>query len=255
MTLDSSKDRTSIAQNIYDNETFFSGYRALRQNDTGLNGALEVPALRRCLPPLSGLNVLDLGCGFGDFSRWARSQGAATVTGVDISFRMLAEARRLTSDPYITYVQSAFEDYHPAPEAFDLAVSSLALHYVQDYASVIRRIYAALTPGGRLVFSVEHPICTAYPAGWITNDSGQALYWPVDRYGDESARHTRWFVDDVIKYHRTVATYVNTLLQNGFRLLHLGEPVPTEEALAQRPDLDRHCRRPPFLLLAAEKTV
>ncbi|UGA37555.1 hypothetical protein JOS77_26880 [Chromobacterium haemolyticum] len=59
-----------MQQNIYDHPVFFSQYQALRDNDSGLNGALEQPALRDALPPLSGADVLDLGCGFGDFARW-----------------------------------------------------------------------------------------------------------------------------------------------------------------------------------------
>ncbi|MEW9678473.1 class I SAM-dependent methyltransferase [Pseudomonas sp. TE50-2] len=242
-----------MKQNIYDNETFFQGYKALRQNDTGLNGALEIPAMQAQLPQLSDLHVLDIGCGFGDFARLARSRGAATVTGVDVSARMIKEARALTDDPWISYHQAAIEDFVPVEDSFNLVVSSMALHYVADYVQVIDRIYRALKPGGRLVFSVEHPICTAAPIGWITDESGNLGHWPIDRYGDESIRSTRWFVDGVFKYHRTVATYVNTLLQAGFQLLHLGEPAPEPELAASRPELQGHLRRPPILLLAADK--
>jgi len=59
-------------QNIYDNQQFFEGYKHLRDQDTGLNGALEVPAIRPLLPDLSGKRVLDLGSGFGGFARYAR---------------------------------------------------------------------------------------------------------------------------------------------------------------------------------------
>jgi hypothetical protein len=51
----------SKPQNVYDDPVFFAGYKALRQNDTGLNGAVEVPALWRLLPPLVGKSVLDFG--------------------------------------------------------------------------------------------------------------------------------------------------------------------------------------------------
>ncbi|RMX07903.1 class I SAM-dependent methyltransferase [Corticibacter populi] len=85
----------SSPQNIYDDPVFHAGYKALRQQDTGLNGALEVPALLAQLPDLCGLAVLDLGCGFGDFARHARTRGAAGVVAVDVSASMLAEARRL----------------------------------------------------------------------------------------------------------------------------------------------------------------
>jgi len=237
-------------QNIYDDPDFFAGYHALRTRDTGLNGAVEVPALRRLLPDLAGADVLDLGCGFGDFARLVRDRGAASVTGVDISERMLAEAALRTRDPAIVYVRSAIETYRPT-RAFDLVVSSLALHYVEDYAGVVRRVFAALKAGGRFLFSVEHPLCTAHPGGWMKDGGGTALHWPVDRYGHEGRRTTTWFVDGVVKYHRTVETYVGGLLDAGFLLTHLGEPGPTPEALAARPALEKEQRRPPFLVLMA----
>jgi SAM-dependent methyltransferase len=238
-------------QNIYDDTTFFQGYKALRDTDTGLNGALEIPALHRLLPELSNPHVLDLGCGFGEFARFASARGAASVTGVDISARMLEEAVRRTSDPSVSYERCPIEQYRPAADSFDLVVSSLALHYVEDYAGVVERVFQALKPGGRFVFSVEHPLCTAYPAGWVRDDEGHRRYWPVDHYREEGKRDTRWFVDGVIKYHRTVETYVNTLIRAGLLLEHLGEPGPTAEALKDRPMLEAERRRPPFLLLRA----
>jgi hypothetical protein len=59
--------------------------------------------------------------------------------------------------------------------------------------------------------------------------------------------------DDVVKYHRTVATYVNTLIDSGFRLMKLLEPEPTPEMLLERPAMKDERRRPIFLLIAAVK--
>jgi len=238
-------------QNVYDNPDFFQGYKTLRQQDSGLNGALELPAIRALLPELSHLNVLDLGSGFGDFARYARTNGASHVTGIELSTRMLAEAQRLTDDPSIIFEHISMEDFAADENSYDLVVSSLALHYVEDYSGICRKVYNALKPGGHFIFSVEHPVCTAWPAGWITTETGE--HWPLDNYHDQSIRHTKWFINDVIKYHRTTENYVNTLLSSGFTLRALSEPQPTEEALAQRPELMKHCRRPPFLLLKAQK--
>lgn len=241
-------------QNVYDDPRFFAGYAALRRSESGLNAALEQPALHRLLPSLRDLTVLDLGTGFGNFARYAREHGARRVVGVDVSSRMLAEARRLTSDPAIEYVEAPIETYAPERSAFDLVTSSLALHYIADYAAVVARVRDALVPGGRLVFSVEHPMVTARAEQeWLRDASGRKDVWPVDGYATEGARHTRWFRDDVIKYHRTVATYVNTVLDHGFALLTLDEPVPAADAVAARPELESERRRPPFLLLAAER--
>jgi len=78
-----------VAQNIYDRPDFFEGYSQLDRSTEGLSGAPEWPALRAMLPDVRDLRVLDLGCGFGWFCRWAREHGAAEVLGLDLSERML----------------------------------------------------------------------------------------------------------------------------------------------------------------------
>jgi len=240
-------------QNVYDDPVFFEGYKKLRRNDTGLNGALEVPALHALLPCLSGKSILDLGCGFGDFARYARSEGAQWVTAVDVSEKMISEAKRLTRDDQITYMRCSIEDYAPDAESFEIVVSSMALHYISDYAAVVRQVFFGLVPGGKFVFSVEHPTCTANPIGWHRDSDGTALHWPLDRYQDEGERQTSWFVEGVTKYHRTVESYVMPLLTEGFRLDHLKEPKPLLSFLDARPELGETLRRPPVLMLSATK--
>jgi SAM-dependent methyltransferase len=243
------------AQNIYDDPAFFEGYERLRQSRTGLNEVLEQPALRSMLPAkLDGLRILDLGCGFGDFARNARAEGADAVVGVDPSRRMLERAAAFTHDPAITYRRMSVEQLDLGGERFDIVVSSLALHHVEDYARALTQIARTLVDGWRLAFSVEHPICTALPQQqWVRDPAGRPLYWPVDDYHREGKRETRWFVDGVIKYHRTVETYVMGLLSVGFALTALLEPIPVEGVETAAPELDAHRRRPPFLLLAGDR--
>jgi hypothetical protein len=110
-------------------------------------------------------------------------------------------------------------------------------------------------PGaGRLAFSVEHPIFTANgTSDWFTGADGTRLHWPVDRYRDEGERRTKWFVDGVVKYHRSVESYVNALLDAGLILARLEEPEAELAALAEHPEWRDERRRPPFLLLAADR--
>lgn len=242
-------------QNIYDNPLFFAGYEKLRQTGAGLNDVLEQPALWSMLPAsFAGLRILDLGCGFGDFARKARAKGAASVVGIDVSAKMLAEAVKQTDDPAIEYRQASIEQFGETGAPFDLVVSSLALHYVENYQGAVARVADILVPGGRFVLSVEHPVCTAIAhQQWVRDAEGRALYWPIDDYRLEGPRQTRWFVEGVVKYHRTIETYVNGLLRNGFTLRCLKEPEPVpDSSSALVPELDLHRRRPPFLLLAAD---
>jgi SAM-dependent methyltransferase len=242
-----------LTQNVYDNEEFFEGYSRLGRSVAGLDGAAEWPALRAMLPALRGLRLLDLGCGFGWFCRWARRQGAAHVLGIDVSERMLARARADTDDSAITYTRADLEHLELPPASFDLAYSSLVLHYIERLEALLAQVHRALVPGGYLVFSVEHPIYTA-PADprWSVDAAGRTT-WPVDGYLDEGPRSTDWLARGVIKQHRTVATYLNTLLHLGLAIAHVEEWGPTEEQVASRPGLADEHHRPPFLLVAARR--
>jgi SAM-dependent methyltransferase len=244
------------AQNIYDDPTFFAGYTQIPRSKSGLSAVFEWPAFERLLPSLQDKRVLDLGCGLGYFAREARARGASQVIGVDLSERMLQQASTATNDPAITYLHKSLETYEPEAATFDLVVSSLALHYIADYASVVRRVATSLVPGGRFAFSVEHPIFTASGTSeWYIDPNGARLHWPVDRYRDEGERHTKWFVDGVIKYHRTIETYINGLLEAGLVLARMEEPEAEPAALAAHPEWHDERRRPPFLLLAADRPI
>ncbi len=122
----------TMTQNIYDNAEFFAGYSQLGRSVEGLDGAAEWPALRALIPDLHGRNVVDLGCGFGWFCRWAREQGAARVLGLDVSENMLARARTDTrTHAAISYARADLEHLDLPEASFDLVYSSLALHYVE----------------------------------------------------------------------------------------------------------------------------
>ena len=103
------------------------------------------------------------------------------------------------------------------------------------------------------MFSVEHPIYTA-PAhpGWVPDGDGQQS-WPLNSYQIEGERRTDWLVEGVVKQHRTIATYVNTLIRHGFRLQRLEEWGPTPEELSKLPELESEIQRPTFLLVAAHR--
>lgn len=242
-----------MTQNVYDNEEFFAGYSRLRRSVDGLDGAPEWSAMRSLLPDFRGSGVLDLGCGFGWFCRWARQQGAVRVLGIDVSERMLAQARATTQDPAVTYARADMENLELPAGSFELAYSSLALHYVENLDRLMGVVHRSLLRGASLVFSVEHPIFTA-PAkpGWSHNANGRNM-WPIDSYLDEGPRSTDWLAKGVIKHHRTVATYLNMLIRAGFAISHVEEWGPTEEQIRLQPDLADERHRPPFLLVAARR--
>jgi ubiquinone/menaquinone biosynthesis C-methylase UbiE len=133
-----------LTQNIYDNQKFFEKYQRLPRSLQGLAGAPEWPALRALLPALGGLRVLDLGCGFGWFSRWARQNGASRVLGIDVSRKMLTRARAETHDPAINYLRADLDRLRLQSSSFDLVFSSLGLHYVKNLGGLISKFRRSL---------------------------------------------------------------------------------------------------------------
>jgi SAM-dependent methyltransferase len=242
-----------VSQNIYDDPGFQAAYRTLPRSEQGLEGAPEWPAVEALLPPVAGREVLDLGCGYGAFARWAAASGAARVDALDLSEAMLARARELTGDAApVDYRRADLETVELAAGAYDLAYSALVLHYVVDLDRLLRAVHAALRPGGSLVLTAEHPVYTApTSARWIT-DGGRRV-WPLDRYGDEGERVRDWLAPGVRKQHRTLATYLNTLVDAGFVVRRVVEWRPTDADLALDPTLAEELDRPMFLLVAADR--
>ena len=242
-------------QNIYDDPGFFAGYSALERFGAGWERAVEHADLLALLPDVNGRRALDLGCGAGQLARHLATTGAAEVVGVDVSERMLALARAEWAHPRVTYRRAAVEEVAFPPARFDLVVSSLVLHYVDDYPGLVRRIAEWLTPGGVLVYSTEHPIFTArLPGdGWVLDEAGRRTRWGLDRYADEGAREENWFVPGVRKVHRTLATLINGLLDAGLVIERVVEPMPSEQWLHDHPQARDERRRPVFLLVRARK--
>ena len=242
-----------MAQNIYDRPDFFEGYSRLRRSVEGLDGAPEWPALRAMLPELDGARIVDLGCGFGWFCRWARAHGASDVLGIDLSEKMLARARAAGSDAAITYARADLGELNLPKARFHLAYSSLALHYVSDVARLFATVRQALVPGGSFVFSTEHPIYMAPTnPGWSIDAEGKKT-WPVDRYLVEGPRMTDWFTKGVVKHHRTLGTTLNALIEAGFTLGHVEEFRPTDAQIAAMPELAEELERPMFLMVQARR--
>jgi SAM-dependent methyltransferase len=243
-----------VKQNKYDNSNFFSMYKKMPRSIHGLEAAGEWHVLQSLLPELRNKDVLDLGCGFGWHCRYAREQQASSVVGVDISEKMLQEAREQTDDPAISYIQMPIEDIAFSQSQFDVVISSLAFHYIESFGDICKKVHECLKPGGSFIFSVEHPIFTSRKEqDWHLDDQGNRLHWPVDHYQSEGIRETAFLTENVVKYHRTISTYMNDVIGAGFSLKAIKEPTPSAEMLKSVPDMEDELRRPMFLIISAEK--
>lgn len=247
-----------MAQNVYDDAAFFDAYAGLPRSIDGLDAAPEWPALRAMLPPLGDLRVLDLGCGYGWFSRWAVDAGAASVLGVDVSEKMLDRAIADTDDERITYRRAdldrvVFDAGSSAEERFDLVYSSLTLHYLTDLDRLFGEVASTMATGDRFVYSVEHPIFTAPSSPAFVSDAVGHATWPLDQYFLRGERVTDWLAPGVVKHHRTIGDHVAALHGAGFAVTDLVEWCPSPSDLAEHPDWATELDRPMFLLLAATR--
>jgi hypothetical protein len=106
------------------------------------------------------------------------------------------------------------------------------------------------------IFSVEQPIFTVSgEQDWHYDKEGKRLHWPVDRYFYEGIRKSIFLGEEVMKYHKTVTTYVSGLLTSGFELTELIEPRADAAFLKAYPDFKDELRRPIFLIMSARKKI
>jgi len=241
----------SKSQNIYDNQTFFDGYKKLRENPYSVNNLEEKPALFSLAPDLTGKAVLDLGCGYGENCAEFKRLGAEKVTGVDISEKMLSVAGNENED--IEFIRADMSDLSFVKGKYDAVFSSLAVHYIEDFSLFVRSVFALLNHDGYFIFSQEHPLTTAPVAGasWTKDENGTALHYNLTDYTRSGKRSTKWIVDGVEKYHRTFSDVVNALSSAGFVIVTMIEPIPTEETIKRDPRWEKDLHKPNFLLVKA----
>ena len=226
-------------QNIYDNDKFYEYFKDQRMNDINFNDVIETPIITGMMPDLKDKRILDIGCGMGQHAIQYANSGALSVLGIDISEKMLGYARENNSAPNITYRQMAFEDLDRLNERFDVITSSLAFDYVEDFSKLMKVIYGLLDKNGVCVFSMSHPIATAYDGvydRYTRTEEGKRLYANLHNYNIEGLRKFRWCVDDYEVYHRRFSTLINNIVSAGFIIEECQESNLPEEIIEKYPD-------------------
>lgn len=232
--------------NLYDNPVFFAEYAQMTRSRYGLEGAGEWHQLQPLFPELSGKTVLDLGCGYGWHCKFAADRGAAAVLGIDQSSLMIREAKLRNAAGNIAYRVCGICDYDYPEAGYDLVISNLVLHYLEDLETVYRLVYRTLKPGGTFLFNIEHPVFTAGVNQQFAADGT----WPVTDYYYPGPRTTDFLGYEVKKYHHTLTQILNGLLRTGFVIETVEEAMPPETWRAQMPD---EMKRPMMLLVRARK--
>lgn len=213
----------------------------------------EWPAVRSLLPDVTGLRVLDAGCGSGYYSAWLAEQGAEVV-GVDASEAMIAEATDRYGDR-ATFLVADLREPHDAFEAqsFDLVVSQLVLEHVEDWRTPMAEFERVLRPGGRLVVSCDHPFTTYFVIEHEDPEIGSADATEADYYQVERYDRVWGEGDDRIEipcYRRSLRGVLGPVFEAGFVLEDLREPRPPE---TDGPLAYFESHTPRFLVVRAKK--
>lgn len=234
----------------YDEEGMSERYTAHRHaGASSPNTVMEEPALLSALGGVSGREVLDLGCGDADLGRILLGAECRSYLGVDSSEAMTARARSTLEGTTGRVVRADVADFAARPRSVDLVVSRMALHHLVALPQVLSRARTWLRTGGRIVFTVPHPVLTCHDAS--RGSPGPRGDRVVDRYFEPGPRERAWMGTRVVWQHRTVEDYVTALIGAGFGLTALRECAPDRERFGG--DVDEYRRRlrvPLFLLLS-----
>lgn len=239
---------------FYDDDAVFSIYMAGRnQRVDSPNDVLEKPIIDELVGRVDNLRILDLGCGDARYGRQALQQGCQSYLGIDGSRNMIDLAKEQLAGTSGQALRATIEEWTYPQEQFDLVLSRLALHYVEDISAVFANVFRALVPDGRFIFSVEHPVITSCNRSRKKDQARQD--WIVDNYFDTGPRQTHWIAAEVIKYHRTIEDYFMTLRQTGFVVDAVRESQPKPELFTDPATYQRRKRIPLMLFFSAHRSV
>jgi ubiquinone/menaquinone biosynthesis C-methylase UbiE len=236
-------------------------------NDSIFHSYYEKPAIRAELPNLEGLEVISIGCGSGVDARWLADNGAKKVVGVDISSGLIDIAR--TDNPDIEFYEMDMEQLDFEDASFDLAYSSLAIHYVDDWTKPLKEARRILRPGGLYVFSCGHPIDSAVE--YVVED--EFKYALLGRRVNQKTRERTVYGDylvpdgdgvqpvtgrladaEITVFHRTFSKMIEQILASGFSIERMIEPQPTEGMKSIDPAIyEQLTRIPSFMIWVLKK--
>ncbi|OMF63007.1 class I SAM-dependent methyltransferase [Paenibacillus sp. FSL R5-0766] len=241
------KDRGS---DFYDDEANFEKYMERRKWQENANDTLEKPVMLELIGDVAGKNILDLGCGDARFAAelLSREREGTTYTGIEGSVNMIQAANTSVKGLNARIEQAFMEDWTYPAGVYDLVISRLAVHYIEDVESLFHNIYNTLKENGTFVFSVEHPVITS-----TLQPSGTRTDWVVDQYFVEGYREQQWLGGSVKKMHRSIESYYMALQRAGFHVEHLRESAPQRAYFVNEETYLRRQRIPLFLFLSARK--
>ncbi|MEU4604892.1 class I SAM-dependent methyltransferase [Kribbella sp. NPDC023972] len=212
-------------------------YFAERATDGVYNAYTDRPAMLELAGDVSGLRVVDLGCGAGHYAAELLERGATGVVGVEGSEALLSAARERLGDSVELHQHDLEQPLSFLPDgSFDLAVMALVYHLIHGREQLLAEVRRVLRPGGILLVSTTHPAADwSWFGGSYFDEERVEAQWQGSRF-----THTYW--------RMTLETFLGELLGAGFTLERLVEPRATEDARQIDPRRFDKTQTTPFFL-------
>lgn len=232
------------------------------------------PEIMRILLSVEGKRIIDIGCGNGHLCRFLSKNGAKAV-GIDNSQEMIECCKSYGSD--IEYKRfDIAEDEIIDENLYDIAVFNNSLQDMEKFIEGINNSYRILKKNGKLLIVVKHPCFhgRSEECGWrVTTEDGQefttgygltdlesikssytADYFLMNNYLKKSEHVREWYGSKTTSYARMLQDYFNAVIQAGFALIAVSEPMPIPSAQKENSCLyDLLKRIPNFIFIYCEK--
>jgi 2-polyprenyl-3-methyl-5-hydroxy-6-metoxy-1,4-benzoquinol methylase len=228
--------------------------RIIREHRDRYRTELTNSAVLDAIGDVTGLDVLDAGCGEGYMARELASRGAHHVNGIDTSGELVkaAEAAMVSGT---SFSEASVADLPFAAESFNVVLANHLLNDLPDIAGPIGEFARVLRPGGRFIALMLHPCFYEHraertPGSQMLSASEyftrRAIGQPFEVDGLTSpAASTSWV--------RPIESYTEALADSGLVITRLTEPHPSERQLASSQWWQENFPRPLFLLITALK--
>lgn len=209
------------------------------------NAYYERPATLSLLPDVKGKKVLDAGCAAGWYTNWLLEKGASVIA-IDFSPSMIEMTKkRVGNKAKIVRADLNKQLDFIEDNSQDIIVSSLVLHYIKEWKHLMNEFNRVLKKEGQLIFSVHHPFM-------------DFTYFKRENYFLTELLNDEWQTNDrkvkVQFYRRPLNQIIAPVINTGFIIDKLLEPMPTEQFKINQPNTyDRLTKKPQFLFIRAKK--
>jgi len=183
------------------------------------------PAILQFLGNFYGKVILDAGCGNGYWARFLASK-AKRVVGIDASKELLRIAKLKDNYPNLIFKLADLNKQLPfRSESFDVIISNMVLHSVQNIKTPAKEFYRLLRKRGRLIFSIAHP---KYESKKNRNLRGvrERKKFYTKTLGGRAI---------MVEYYQSLGGYKKVFKEVGFKLIGLKEPLITEGVAKEYP--------------------